>query len=87
MKQPQWFDRLQSYWRDGIPVKVEKPIPWEGFGVRLEVKTDGKIEIRIDGIENAPGEDSSSMAVYHTYEALVVLSDAIAILEQKCESQ
>jgi len=87
MKQPQWFDRLHSYWSNGIPIKVEKPIPWEGFEIRLAVKNDGKIEIEIDGIENASGEDSSSMAVYHIYEALVVLSDAIAILEQKCELQ
>lgn len=87
MNQPQWFDRLHSYWSNGIPIETEKPLPWDGFEIRLAVKSNGEIKIEMDNIENAPGEDSSSNAVYHIYSALVVLSDAIAELEKKCVSQ
>lgn len=85
MNQPQWFDRLHSYWTNGTEIKVNKPIPWRGFAARLLVDRDGTILIEIDGIENAITDDTTSgMTIPLIYSALVVLSDAIAILEKKC---
>lgn len=87
MNQPQWFDRLRSYWSNGLPIKVEKPLPWDEFEIRLVVNKNGEIKVEMDNIENSPyGKDSSSEAVYLVYSALVVLSDAIATLEAKCTS-